>query len=255
MPFDLSQAAYRLGQVHRDAVAFRRALLDLAFAGGCPVSEQAVALEHGEAVMLRMASVGTFDRPTLRLAVLDLDPPGRAAIWAPELDSLGGPTVAQTWAVAVHALLRQAVGPSWELLYARGPAFGLPAYLGDLAAQTAATVQLVPCPTQPLQGEGRDALGVETRADGLRVVGLIPPAGVNVQLRKSAGGRTLTRDIESVMRQVDGQMLIAVAAEESIGPAPAGLDGPIWRLPGRGESEVAARGLAARLAEVFSQST
>ena len=357
MPFDVSQATDRLRHLHGDALAFRRALLDVAFAAGCPVSEQAVALEHGDAVTLRMASPGTAaDRPALRLAVLDLDPPGRAGQWSAELDSLGGPALAQTWAVALHALVRTAGAEPWELLYTRGPAIGVPGYVRERLAATAATIQLVACPSQPTRGEpldgvaltlrraenlwrlpacdwtaalsvgGPDALlhlrtwlqtlagawtlhdlaqrsagpltavlraeqpltpppgialrelnapprlafpvndallawprawlpqptAVQTLPDGLWLAGLTPPVMDDAALPAHSGALTLEWLIEPVARSAAGQVLIAVSAAEALGPVAAGLEGPIWRLPGASEVELAVRGLSARLAGQFT---
>ncbi len=357
MPFDVSQATDRLRHLHGEALAFRRALLDVAFAAGCPVSEQAVALEHGDAVTLRMASPGAAaDQPALRLAVLDLDPPGRAGHWSTELDSLGGPALAQTWAVALHALVRTAGARPWELLYTRGPALGVPAYVRERLAQTASTIQLVACPTQPsqcdpldgvaltlrraenlwrlpacdwtaeLSVEGPDALirlrtwlqalsgawtlhelaqrsagpltavlraeqpltpppgialrelnapprlafpvndallawpqtwlphstAVRTLPDGLWLAGLTPPVADDAALPGQVGALALEWQIEPVARCADGQGLIAVSATEALGPVAAGLDGPIWRLPGAAEVDLAVRGLSARLDGQFT---
>ncbi len=352
MPFDLDQAANRLGRVHGHAVAFRQALLDVAFASGCPMREQAVALEHGDAVTLRMASRDpAMAASVTRFAILDLDPPGHAATWAPELDSLGGPGLAQIWAVALHTLLGQTDERPWELTYTRGPALGVSAYVRDRLDAQASTIQLVPCPSVPSHGRAMDGVAltleptqnVSRRAESgwtvsLTVAGedalarlrswlhgvsgawtlhqldlrshdaltallcadrpLEPPPGIAIQawpesprlsfpvnealmawpetwlprplavrtldaglwlagltstvaedaaLPERAGALALTWQVESVAREVSAQVLVAVDAAESIGPVAAGLDGPIWRLPGAGERALAARGLAARL--------
>ena len=160
MPFDLNQAALRLRALHGDPLAFRRALLDLAFASGCAVSEQAVALENGDAVALRIAS---GEQPAQAFAVVDLDPPGRG-VWSPERDSLGGPLLAQTWAVALHALLQQRAGPAWALTYTRGPALGVPTWVQERVADDGRpTIQLAPCPSQPSSGDAQDGVIVTLR--------------------------------------------------------------------------------------------
>ncbi len=355
MPFAVHQAAERLHRVHGDALAFRRALLDVAFAAGCPLSEQAVALEHGDAVTLRMAAPGA-GQPTLQLAVLDLDPPGRLPAWPPQLDSLGGPALVQTWLLALHTLLREAAGQPWELLYTRGPALGVPAYVRERLGPTPATVQLVPCPTLPSHGAaldgvaltlrraetlwrlpacdwtatlvaaGPDALGrtrawlqalpgpwtlhqptlaadgqlqaivraagpllapagvtlhelqdvprlvfpvndallawpaqwlpqplaVRSLADGLWLAGLVPPVADDAPLPERAGGLALDWQVEPVARAAQDQLRLGVTAAEALGPVAAGLDGPVWRLPGRGELAVAARALTPKVVAALS---
>ncbi len=353
MPFDLRQAANRLRNLHADALAFRRALLDVAFAAGCPVSEEAVALEHGDAVTLRMASPGAEPgQPRLLVAVLDLDPLGPAGTWPAALDSLGGPVVAQTWLLALHGLLRQGRDAPWELVYTRGPALGVPGYVRERWAQPAETLQLVPCPTQPsdtgaldgvaltlrraenlwrlpacdwtaaLTAESPGALAhlrawlralpgpwtlhqltldatgalaailradrplqppagmtlrelpdaprlafpvndallawpqtwlpaplaMRTLSDGLWLAGLTPPVPADAPLPEQVGGLTLEWQVEPVARSADQQLLLAVGKSEAAGPVAAGLDGPIWRLPGVSELAFAERALAPRFA-------
>ena len=355
MPFDLHQAAARLRQLHGNALAFRAALLDVAFAAGCPVSEQAVALEHGDAVTLRMASPHATGGEKPAFAVLDLDAPGGPGTWPAEFDSLGGPALAQTWALALHTLMHTARDQPWELVYTRGPALGVPAYVRERLAQTASTVQLAaiasrPSHTAPLDGvaltvrrsanvwrlpacdwtaavamQGDDALerlvawlrtlpgswtlhqlalrsqhdltailradrsplplpamtlrelpepprltfpvndvllawprewlprplAVRTQADGLWLAGLTPRIADDVVLPEQIGALTLEWQVEAVARDAAAQARIAVSLAEARGPVAAGLDGPIWRLPGVDELDLAQRGLTARLAEAF----
>ncbi len=162
MPFDLPSAANRLRHLHSDPLPFRRALLDVAFAAGCPVSEQAVALEHGDAVTLRMASSVPGD-PRLRCVVLDLDPPGHRTTWPATLDGLGGPVVAQTWAIALHTLVRHARELPWELIYTRGPAMGVPTYVQERLQADDPTVQVAPCPSQPSSPLALDGVSLTLR--------------------------------------------------------------------------------------------
>jgi hypothetical protein len=352
MPFDLPQAVKRLSQLHGQPLAFRAALLDVAFAAGCPVSEQAVALEHGDAVTLRMASHSADGANGLQLAVLDLDPPGGPGTWPRALDSLGGPTLVQTWAVALHALLDVAPDQPWQLLYTRGPALGVPGYVRE---RTGTAVQLAPCPTQPshtrpwdgvavtlqradniwrlpacdwlaaitlpgddallrlhdwlralpgawtlhqlTQTSGGDLtaivradqpllplpgmtlheltapprltfpvndallawpstwlpqpLAVKTQHDGLWLAGLTVPLAEDASLPEQLGALALEWQVEPVARDAAGQVRVAVSEKEAVGPAAAGMDGALWRLPGAGEAEVALRGLKAKLLDAF----
>lgn len=354
MPFDLHPAIARLRHLHGEPLPFRRALLDVAFAAGCPVSEQAVALEHGDAVTLRMASA--HDAPVrTQFVVLDLEHPARGARWPAHLDSLGGPNVAQTWVVALHTLLLHAQDQPWELLYTRGPAIGVPSYVRERLGQSDATVLLVPCPTQPtqataldgvaltvrraenvwrlpacdwtvrvegqgehvlrqlhdwlralpeawtlhqltLQGERLSAilrtvrpvtppagltlhelstlpplsfpindallawptawlpqpLAARTLPDGLWLAGLTAPIADDAPLPEQVGALALEWQVEQVAREAAAALLVAVSAAESGGPAPAGLDSAVWRLPGEGEVDAAVRGLTARLRKMFT---
>lgn len=157
MPFDLARAAARLRAKHGDPFAFRHAMLDLLFAVGCPVSEQAVALEHGDAICIRASgpAAPSLDGETLVVAI-DLDPPhlsgvaaatGLPARWPRGLSSLGGPAVALSWMAVLRALHNSRRNRPWRALYVRGPSLGLGAWMRTLLSDVAPStemVQLVP---------------------------------------------------------------------------------------------------------------
>ncbi|GEM_PF-3457854 len=157
MPYDLNSAAARLRDKHANPLAFRHTMLDLLFATGCSVSEQAVALEGGDAMCVRASgpSAPSLQSP-LVVVVVDLDPPhlghvareiSRQARWPAHLASLGGPSVAVTWATALHALVSAPGQRPWVALYFRGPAHGLGAYVRATLAglpEAAEVVQAVP---------------------------------------------------------------------------------------------------------------
>lgn len=155
MPFALHPACQRLRQTHGRSADFRRTLLDLAFASGAAVSEQAVALEHGDGLVVRLQS-GDPDA-SRHFVVVDVDPPGRGGTWPPTLTALGGPVVAQTWAILLHALLSQP--QPWALMYVRGPALGVAAYVGDLTADSP-RIQVAPVPETPGPTVAMDVVSV-----------------------------------------------------------------------------------------------
>jgi hypothetical protein len=178
MPFDVSAAARLVRSRHADGFGFRRALLDLLFAAGCNVREQAVALEHGDAVVMRTqgpaAPVG--DEP-LWVIALDLDPPGGSSggTWAPGMQGLGGPAVVIGWLAALHALLKAEGQRPWELVYVRGPALGtasFAAWLLESAPPGSRVVHLA-----PRSGEVA-AVGEQTQACDLVRLDLIRPRNI-----------------------------------------------------------------------------
>lgn len=148
MPFDLDRAAQAVRQRHRDAMGFRQTLLDHLFAAGCPVREQAVALEFGDAVCVRTSGpAAPNDLPPLVIVAVDLDPPAIGSHWPEHLQSLGGPAVAVAWLAALRALLALRGQRPWQAILVRGPALGLHDYLASLREElpsTAELVQLVP---------------------------------------------------------------------------------------------------------------
>ncbi len=168
MPFDLARAAARLRARHGDPFGFRHALLDLLFAAGCAVSEQAVALEHGDALCIRAAGANaqSLDNELLVVAV-DLDPPHlsgvassmeRPARWPASLASLGGPTVALAWIAAVRALVNSDSSRPWRALYLRGPALGLGAYVRGVLAEVSPRTEMVQVvPSIPVDSDGDGA--------------------------------------------------------------------------------------------------
>ncbi len=157
MPFDLVRAATRLRDCHAQSVEFRHALLDLLFATGAAVSEQAVALEYGDALCIRAAgpAAPSMERPLLLIAI-DLVPPqaGSAEVrdktppkWPAGLATLGGASVALGWLTALHALVRSPAQRPWQALYVRGPALGTAPFVTSLLeglAEHADLVQLAP---------------------------------------------------------------------------------------------------------------
>lgn len=161
MPFDLPQAAVKLRNRHGDAAAFRAALLELLFAAGCGVREQALALPWGDALCLRTAGPAAAVAGPRRVVVaIDLELPSTcsgdaAGRWPVGMQSLGGPSVAIGWLALLHACLQSPRQRPWELIYVRGPALGTAELVADLTAlQPGADVAvLVPVAAGP-----RDAL-------------------------------------------------------------------------------------------------
>lgn len=168
MPYDLAKAAARIRKRHHDSFAFRTTMLDLLFATGCSVSEQAVALDGGDAICVRASGPAAPSlKPPLIIVAVDLDPPhlshvametDRPASWPPAMASLGGPSVAVTWAAVLHALVSSTSQRPWVAIYLRGPAHGLGAYVRGILADTPADaeiVQIVPSvESQHLDGPG-----------------------------------------------------------------------------------------------------
>lgn len=143
MPFDLSRAAHTLRQRHDDAFGFRFALLDLLFAAGCHVREQAVALPWGDALVVRTAGPAA-PSASKRLVVLalDLELPGLhggdpAGRWSPGLAGLGGPAPAIAWLAVLHGLLTSHAQRPWELIFVRGPALGCADFAASLLQEDA----------------------------------------------------------------------------------------------------------------------
>lgn len=153
MPFDLDQAAAGLRRRHGDDLGFRHSLLDLLFAAGCAVSEQAVALEHGDALCIRAGGPATSSLESELLVIaIDLDPPhlggvaaamGRPGRWPAALASLGGPGVAIAWISAVRALVSGDNNRPWRAIYLRGPALGLGAYVRGVLAEVSPRTEMV----------------------------------------------------------------------------------------------------------------
>lgn len=165
MPFDLARVADRLRQRHGDALGFRHALLDLLFATGTSVSEQAVALEHGDALCIRASSQATASLASELLVVaIDLDPPhlsgvaatmGRPGRWPDALASLGGPEVALAWMAAVRALVSSKTSRPWHAVYVRGPALGLGAYVRGVLTEVSPRTEMVQVvPSVPADAPG-----------------------------------------------------------------------------------------------------
>jgi hypothetical protein len=156
MSFDLERAATKLRERHQDLATLRPTLLDLLFAAGCMVGEAAVALEGGDAVVVRAAGPAAPSlQPPLVVVAIDTDPPHlapvRAALgparWPEPLAALGGPAIAIAWAAAVRALAASQSRRPWRALYFRGPADGLGDYVASELhhlEDDAEVVQLVP---------------------------------------------------------------------------------------------------------------
>ncbi|MSP93488.1 MAG: hypothetical protein EXR79_17135, partial [Myxococcales bacterium] len=151
MPFDLVFAARTLRARHRDALGFRQALLDFLFAAGCSVREQAVALEHGDAVCVRTTGPAAPNgEPALVLVAVDLDAPapvrslgGEIPRWSESLATLGGPDIAIGWLAALRALVASTRQRPWEAIFVRGPALGTAGYLGALLEGLPPEAQIV----------------------------------------------------------------------------------------------------------------
>ncbi len=166
MPFDLERAAERLRSHHGGALASRHAMLDLLFATGLPVREQAMALEFGDALSIEVAGPAAPSlAPPLVLVVVDLDPPHLAQVsqavgapprWAPGLASLGGPSCAVAWAACLRALVSSPSQRPWRAHYVRGPAMGLsqtlPDLLGELEPEAEVVLVVPSVDTAPLSG-------------------------------------------------------------------------------------------------------
>lgn len=159
MAFDLARAARTVHAKHSDAFGFRFALLDLLFAAGCNVREQAVALEGGDAICVRTAGPAA-PSPAQRLVIfaLDLELPALhggdpAGCWPGWLAPLGGPATAMAWLAALHALQDSKQQRPWELVFVRAPALGGPAFLRDLIEMEgdAEVVVLLPASELPMQ--------------------------------------------------------------------------------------------------------
>lgn len=132
-------------------------MLDLLFAIGCPVREQALALEFGDTLSMEVVGPAAPSlEPPLVLVVVDVEPPhlasvsraaGRAAKWAPGLASLGGAPTAVAWAATLHALASSTSQRPWRAHYVRGPAAGVASSLGMLLGEIepeAEVIQIVP---------------------------------------------------------------------------------------------------------------
>ena len=167
MAIDLQRAAHTVHSKHRDAFGFRFALLDLLFAAGCSVREQAVALAYGDALCVRTAgpAAPTASRRLVIFAV-DLELPGLhggdpAGRWPASLAALGGPSTAIAWLAALHALQTSPQQRPWELVFVRAPALGGPAFVGELMEfeADADVVLLLPASESPMQPS--DLLRVE----------------------------------------------------------------------------------------------
>ena len=153
MPFDLARVAAHLRTQHRDFVGFRHALLDVLFAAGCGVSEQAVALKHGDTLCIRASAPSSSEQETeLVVVVVDLDPPHLTNValamdkpghWPRALASLGGAASALAWVSVVHALSSSTVRRPWRALYFRGPALGLGRYVRSELAEMSPRVEKV----------------------------------------------------------------------------------------------------------------
>jgi hypothetical protein len=144
MDFDLTRAARSVRQRHADPVGLRHALLDVLFASGCPVREQAIALAHGDAVCVRTSgpAAPNGERP-LAVVAIDLEGPRRsqAAVgrspWPQAWPALGGAGVAVGWLAALHTLVGGSGQRPWQALYVRGPALGTAELLASLAGELA----------------------------------------------------------------------------------------------------------------------
>lgn len=159
MALDLQRAARTVNAKHRDAFGFRFALLDLLFAAGCNVREQAVALAYGDALCVRTAGPAA-PSAAKRLVVfaVDLelpslhggDPAGR---WPAALAALGGPSPVIAWLAALHALQTSPRQRPWELVFVRAPALGGPAFVRELmeVEADAEVVLLLPACETPMQ--------------------------------------------------------------------------------------------------------
>ena len=168
MPYDLASAAALLRKRHHDTFAFRTTVLDLLFATGCSVSEQAVALDGGDALCVRASGPAAPSlQPPLVVVAVDLDPPHlshvalqteRPAAWPPSMSSLGGPAVAVTWATILHALASSTSQRPWEAIYLRGPAHGLGAYVRAILAQSPSDAEIVQA-VPSIAAELDDAIG------------------------------------------------------------------------------------------------
>lgn len=167
MPFDLDRTLTKLQQRHADPFSMRFALLDLMFAVGCGVREQAIALPWGDALCLRTAGPpAPTDGPRLVIVALDLELPGAhsadpAGRWPKKYANLGGPAAAMAWATALHALLSGARKTPWELVLVRSPAMGAAEFLSALCIDLGATNLALLQPTAATDGGDLDMVRVQ----------------------------------------------------------------------------------------------
>jgi hypothetical protein len=154
---------------HDDHAAFRAALLDLLFATGCAVGESAVALEAGDASVVRASGpAAPALRPPLVLVALDATPPHLASVgeavgparWPSALAGLGGPAVAVAWVAAVQALCQPSVRRPWRALYLRGPADGLAAFAASELAELEADAEVIQLATTGAEPDPPAALAL-----------------------------------------------------------------------------------------------
>lgn len=163
MPFDLTRAASLLRQRHSDAFGFRFGLLDLLFAAGCHVREQAVALPWGDALVVRTSGpAAPSAQKRLVVVAIDLELPGLHGAdpqgrWPTRLQSLGGPSLGIAWLAVLHGLLSSHAQRPWELLYVRGPALGTAEFAADLLATEAADADLAVLSPAAAGGATEDA--------------------------------------------------------------------------------------------------
>lgn len=151
MPYDLQRGADRVRAAYDEPMALRQRMLDMLFAAGCSVSEQAVSLADGEAMALQAAGPGAERdaQPRVFLAV-DVEAPGARSLtprWPCHLASLGGPDIAIGWLGLVRALVEAEPKTGWHAVYVRGAAVAVDGYLRSIAARLpreAALYQLLP---------------------------------------------------------------------------------------------------------------
>lgn len=135
----------RLLAAQAEPAALRLGLLDLFFAAGQGVREQAVALSCGDALCLSTAPTA---RPCGDVVVIDLQPPqlpGQpTTTWPPGWRGLGGPAAL---AALVGALAHAAANAGQlRVRYVRVPALGAADYLAELLAPVADNL----CVVQPV---------------------------------------------------------------------------------------------------------
>lgn len=135
----------RLLAAQADPVALRLGLLDLFFAAGQGVREQAVALSSGDALCLSTAPAAPNHRDTV---VIDLQPPqlpGQpTTTWPPGWRGLGGPA-ALAALVGALASAQDHAGHT-RVRYVRVPALGAADYLAELLEPVADNL----CVVQPV---------------------------------------------------------------------------------------------------------
>ena len=88
-------------------------------------------------------------------------------------------------------------------------------------------------------------LAARTQPNGLWLAGLVTDD--DVELPENVQQMQAEWQMEPLLREASAQVLLAVEPHEAQGPVPAGLMGPIWRLPGPREHALATRALLARL--------
>ncbi len=215
MPFDLAKTAARLRVCHGDPLGFRHALLDLLFAAGCGVSEQAVALEHGDALCIRAAgpNAPSLENELLVVAV-DLEPPHLAGVaasfgepsrWPKALASLGGPTVALSWVAALRALVHSGTKRPWRALYLRGPALGLGAYVRGVLSEVSPRTEMVQVvPSIPTSVEGDSAPCDLVRLDLVRSrnVWRFPACDLSYAIRGNARWESGLSDLRATINSL-----------------------------------------------------